>query len=118
MSLTGSHLLVFSPLPSMKSEIVSFCCFAFVLRMHFRDRTLSNVCRCVKAIMSHGAGGSIQKARMGCCVVLASGREAQQAETGARGVQRHGPYPVCFSGMQSIVTSRAPAVHFLQLLIL
>lgn len=59
-----------------------------------------------------------KKARMGCCVVLASGREAQQAETRARGLQRRGLYPVCFSDMQGIVTCRAPAVQFLQLLIL
>lgn len=68
--------------------------------------------------MSLGAGGSIQKARMGCWVVLASRREAQQAETGAGGVQRHGLYPVCFTKLQDIVTCRDPAVQFLQLLIL
>lgn len=85
--------------------------------MHFRDHEPSE-CHCVKATMSLGAGGSIQKARMGCWVVLASGREAQQAETGAGGVQRHDLYPVYFCGMQGIVTCRASAVQFLQLLIL
>lgn len=60
----------------------------------------------------------LKKARMGCCVVLVSGREAQQAETRARGVQRRDLYPVCFSDIQGIVTFWAPAVQYLQLLIL
>lgn len=34
-------MLVLSPRPSVKSEIVSFCCFASVLRIHFRDRAVS-----------------------------------------------------------------------------
>lgn len=69
--------------------------------------------------MSSGAGGSVQKARLGRCGVLASRREAQQAGPGARRMQGHGLYPgLILQQCGDTGTGQVPAVQFLQLCLL